>query len=439
MLGSQLDPADETALIGLSAGDELVAPAGTDEMLGSQLDPADETALIARLAAIAGGLGRHLVMPPAGPYKYVWREGPATLALVARHLRGEVTIGTELRRADGTTLAACWDADNPADFAGLLVAARQLQAAGARPLLERSPTAGKHAGGGRLWLFFPTPVEAGRAWATAVAQAPALAAVPEFWPTLHLRPEDRGQAVRLPGGFYQREPGAGWCALAEFADAPIWVVGREAAALTLTATTPAGWVTAPAPPPPARDELPAGAPPALDCGLIPPDGAHPPPVAWSDPVWLPKYGAAKEVLPFAITDKEAIAWCNARHDVRTLLPKEANGYARAVWRAERTPSIGYLPNNQWVDFGAGGRRPDGRRDGGDAFEALCRLRGLDRPAALREIVAAMCAEAAAELDAAARAGRGVLGWVAAITAPAGWRRYDRLREASTRGGDGGPM
>jgi hypothetical protein len=145
------------------------------------------------------------------------------------------------------------------------------------------------------------------------------------------------------------------------------------------------------------------------------------------------------VLPFAITDKEAIAWCNARHDVRTLLPKEANGYARAVWRAERTPSIGYLPNNQWVDFGAGGRRPDGRRDGGDAFAALCRLRGLDRPAALREIVVAMRAEAAAELDAAARAGRGVPAWVAAITAPAGWRRYDRLREASTRGGDGGAM
>ncbi len=53
---------------------------------------------------------------------------------------------------------------------------------------------------------------------------------------------------------------------------------------------------------------------------------------------------------------------------------------------------------------------------------------MDRPVEARAILVAMCAAAAAELDAAARAGRGVPAWVAAITAPAGWRRYDRLRE-----------
>lgn len=233
----------------------------------------------------------------------------------------------------------------------------------------------------------------------------------------------------MPAGYYRRAPGAGWCALAEIADHdPAWLTGRAAASLTLTAVTPAGWATEPAPSPPVRHELPASpAPVVLDIRQVPPTGDRSPPAAWSDPLWLAKYGRMKGRLLFAITEREAIAWCNARRDVRELLPQEANGYARAVWRGERTPSVGYLPNNCWIDYGAGGRRADGRRDGGDAFDLFCRLRGLDRPAGLREIAAALRAEAEAELQAAARADRGVPRWVAAITAPAGWAHYDQLR------------
>ena len=95
--------------------------------------------------------------------------------------------------------------------------------------------------------------------------------------------------------------------------------------------------------------------------------------------------------------------------MRELLPKCRNGYARATWRGECTPSVGYLPNNAWIDYGRGGQAGGGR-DGGDAFDALCRLSGLARGAALEHIVLpALLAEARALLDRAARAGAGVPG------------------------------
>lgn len=189
-------------------------------------------------------------MPRSGPKKYDWRPGPVTAEMLHRHLRGEVTLGAELRRRSGIAFAVCWDADNAADFAVLLDAARQLRKSGPRPVLERSPTAGKHRGGGRLWLFFARPIDPGRAWATAVKRASALARCNEFWPTLGLGPEDRGQAVRLPAGLYQ--PEGAWCELAEFADAPTWLTGPAAAALILAALTPTDWVTEPTPPMPHR-------------------------------------------------------------------------------------------------------------------------------------------------------------------------------------------
>lgn len=137
----------------------------------------------------------------------------------------------------------------------------------------------------------------------------------------------------------------------------VWRTGRAAAALLLGETTSAAWVTE-STPPPLPLKRPATPPPTLDLTPVASPAAPPEPVAWRDPRWLARYGRNRDHLPFAVTEKEAIAWYNARHDVRELLPKERNGYARAVWRDERTPSVGYLPNNAWIDYGAGGRRAE---------------------------------------------------------------------------------
>jgi hypothetical protein len=389
-----------------------------------------------RLAEVAGSLPRHIAMQPTGPHKYRWvqdasgRDRAPTPDELRAHLAGTRTLGSQLlhQGPDGRlhTYALGYDADDARGFARLQAAARRLWRAGARPVLERSPSPG-HPGGGRLWVFFADPVDPGAAWATARAHAPTLRHCRECWPGPHPRADRRGQAVRLPAGTYRRDgvtapiPHAPWRP-----DGLHWRTGRAAAALLLTELTPAGWVTADPPPPPeapprrvaeTRSGTPVGA-----------EDDHPAPAAWRDPAWLRRYGPHRDRLPFAVTAAEAIRWCNARHDVREILPKAANGYARATWRAERTPSIGYLPGNVWIDYGAGGLRPDGRRDGGDAFEALCRVRGVDRGTLLQtEIIPSLLGEARATLEACARAGEPVPGWLAAITTPHGWARYRQLR------------
>ncbi len=382
-------------------------------------------------------------MQPSGPRKYAWQkddlgdDAPLTPDLLAAHLAGARTLGSELRWIVGTgtdrrivTYSLGFDADNAEDLAGLIASAAHLHASGARPVLERSPSVA-HAGGGRLWLWFAAAVDPGAAWATAVRHAPALAAVRECWPSWQVGPDDRGQAVRLPAGVYQRDgvrapiPHAPW-----EPTGLIWRTGRAAAALLLTEVTPAAWITEPVPHPAPASDRPAMTAPTLD--QAPADlAARPWPAAKDDPRWRATAAGRERGWPFWVTDREAITWYNARHDVRELLPKERNGYARATWRDERTPSIGYLPNNAWIDYGRGGR-VGGSHDGGDAFEALCRVSGKTRRETLRDLVLPeLLAEAGTLLAAAARAGAGPPGWVAAITSPRGWADYDALHKPNT--------
>lgn len=376
----------------------------------------------ARMLAVAGDLDRHIVMPATGPHKYLTVHSAVDRDLIERHLAGEITIGSELRWADGATWSVCWDADNARDWGVLLAAARGLQASGAQPVLERSPSKGKHHGGGHLWLFFPGSVEPRAARATAEKHAPELRGLREFWP--------RAQSVRLPARYYRREPYAAWCPMARYGEGELdWRVGWDAADLLVSVQTPSGWVTEPALVEDARATTPSGPTAPLDRRPVDAAAHRPPPAAWNDPRWLARYGVARDSLPWAITEKQAIRWFNDTYDVRELLPKEGNGYARAAWRADDTPSIGYLPGNRWTDYGAGGRREDGRYGGGDAFEAFALLRhgigGRDR--ALAEVVKRMIGEADRDLRRAARARSGVPSWVAEVMSPAAWRRYERLR------------
>ncbi len=377
--------------------------------------PQDAERGAAYLAQVAGEAGRHIEMQPMGADKYQWRAGAVTPALAARHLRGAVTLGAELRQADGTTFALCWDTDTADGWQQLQRAAQQLEAANAHPVLERSPA----ARGGHLWLFFREAVDSACARATAHLHAPVLTTIGEAWPD----PAFRRIAVRLPAGFYRRPGVAAWCELAD-ADGAAWCTGVDAMALVLGARMPASWVMPLEARVPASPTLP---PPSL---VIRPvsavgDGMRSLPAAVHDPHWLGQYGRLRDRLYFWITDGEVAAWFNARHVVRDLLPPERNGFGLAVWRDERTASVRYTADNGWVDFGAGGLRADGRRDGGDVLELYCRLQDRSRADVLREAAREMVTVARRELEEAARAGRGPVVWVATVTSPAGWAYYDR--------------
>jgi len=385
-----------------------------------------------RLLEIAGDLGRYVVMRRAGPIKYSWRYRPLTRSDAAAHLNGWLTIGTELRRQDGTSCALAWDGDTAADWLALAEASRTLARAGARPLLERSP-AGR---GGHLWLLFQEPIDPGAGHAAAHQMAPALESLAERWP----RPDM--QAIRLPGGYYHSEArgvcAAGWCRVALITPEgpPAWLHGPTAmAGLLDDAVTPASWVRATLP----TDYLPAN-PPARAAATPPPAPPSPVisaptgrllPTAAGDPRWLAAVGVARHTMYFWVRPQEVTAWFNVRHPPRELLPPDPNGYGRAIWRGERTASVGYRPDGGWVDHGQGGRRADGSRDGGDPLDLYCRLHSLTRAQALRQVTREMISEASIELAAAASARRHPAAWVAAVLSPAGWYYYDHLIGAET--------
>ncbi len=412
------------------AGREPELPTIPTQLNSNQEPPAtvpqDAERGAAYLAQVAGDGGRHIEMQPMGADKYQWRAGAVTPALAARHLRGAVTLGAELRQADGTTFALCWDTDTADGWQLLQQAAQQLEAANAHPVLERSPA----ARGGHLWLFFREAVDSARTRATALMCAPELATIGETWPD----PSERRIAVRLPAGFYRRPGVAAWCELAD-ADGAAWRTGVDAMALILGARMPATWVM------PLEARLPASPalpPPSLVINPVSAvaDGMRSLPAAAHDPRWLGQYGRVRDRLYFWITDGEVAAWFNARHVVRDLLPPERNGYGLAVWRGERTASVRYTADNGWVDFGAGGLRVNGRRDGGDVLELYCRLQDRSRADVLREAAREMVGVARRELEEAARGGRGPAAWVATMTSPAGWAYYDRCSVSGVTEGMG---
>ena len=364
------------------------------------------------LVAWAGDGEEHLEMQARGDHKYLWRAGAITPELARRHLAGLQTIGATLNRADGRAWALCWDADDAGAWATLQRAAAQLTASGATALLEPSP-----ARGGHLWIVFAEPVDAPAATATATAAAPELAIIRERWP-------HPTQGVRLPGGRYVARGMTIWPAI--MAPGGASATGRDAIALMRQHATPAGWVQA-APPavvsPPAAPSGPRPGvlmpPPSLVIGS-PMTGERPLPAALTDARWLAQYGDQVHTLWFGVTEVQAVAWFNQATTCRELLPPQPSGYGLAVWRQERTASVSYTGTG-WVDRGTG--------DAGDALELHCCLHGLTRAEALRAVVLDMIAAARAELEAAAWAGVSLPGWTAAITTPAGWRRYDALRRA----------
>src|SRR5205085_788909 len=104
---------------------------------------------------------------------------------ILAHLKGVKTVGASLgtkvsASAPISTRATCFDVDDPAGWQRLLDAAHLLDYAGFKSILALSPTEGKHAGGGVLWIVFDRIVDAYNARQTLIDAAPALEEIKEY-------------------------------------------------------------------------------------------------------------------------------------------------------------------------------------------------------------------------------------------------------------------
>jgi hypothetical protein len=76
--------------------------------------------------------------------KYYTNLEPLTLRHMVAHLEGRRTYGALIRHPDGTTRASIYDADTTEAVEMVKEAARRLQAAGYKPLIELSPVGKAH-------------------------------------------------------------------------------------------------------------------------------------------------------------------------------------------------------------------------------------------------------------------------------------------------------
>ena len=202
-------------------------------MNGSLHPPENLVAAARLLVAIAGPLPVHIEMSARGPKKYY----EVQRAFVERdgrlHLAGWRTKGATLRYPNGMTRALCYDADAPTDWQRLQEAARALAACGYATLLEASPV----GHGGHLWIIYSDLVVAAWAQRSAVAHAPVLQEIGEYWPSA-------AHKIRLPGGKYVQPGFAAWCTLADAAGTVLATDGASAARVLLDFQTPATVVPA---------------------------------------------------------------------------------------------------------------------------------------------------------------------------------------------------
>lgn len=399
------------------------------------------------LLDVAGQANEHIQMSKFGAAKYytVFRpvrldvsadlarqlDAPALARLredtTLGHLLGVTTIGALLWRPDGLTRALCFDVDTDEGWESLKAAARLLERAGYRPLLEASPV----GRGGHLWILYQERVSALAALWHARQVAPQLQEIVEYWP----RPAERpmGNKVRLPGGKYVRPGFAEWSKLYDVSGQELAHDGKSAASVLLAYQTPGEVV-----PILAREELEVFAQ-----ELIPdpvPTIAHramarkKAEAAGTDSRWEAKYGNERgKKMWFAFSEEQLIEWYNSHHHVRDLLPSEKNGFGLASWRGERTASVGYLDEeNVWVDFGSGARKSNGKQDGGDALELHVRVSEQSKATALSQVARDLNAEARAALESAASQGEEPPTWVQELLTENGWAYYDYYRRTQAK-------
>ena len=379
-----------------------------DRPSAQHLDQQEHRRAAELLLDIAGPAPEHIRMNEREGKKYYTNLEPLTLRHMTAHLEGRRTSGALIGHPDGTTRASIYDADTPEAVAIVKEAARRLQAAGYKPLIELSPVRKAH-----LVMIYTEHVNARAAHASECRLAPELEKIKEYWPS------PSHNKVRLPAGKYVRPGRVGWCTLYDANGQELSRDGQSAAHILLEYQTLASLVSP-------ESELPTPERPLQ----IPPQERS------RRSLKEDERSHAKDNhtrLWVAFTPQQLVDRFNQQYSIEDLVAYERNGMILADWRGERTASVGITKDGQhWVDFGASARRPDGKQDGGDAFELYVRKSGRAKDEILRDLGQALNREASCELLRAARAGEVPAVWLAEMMTPTGWGVY---HENSERAGN----
>jgi len=375
-----------------------------DKPSARHLDQQEYRRAVELLLDIAGPASEHIRMNEKEGKKYYTNLEPLTLRHIAAHLEGRRTYGTLIRYPDGTTRASIYDADTPEAVAIVEEAARRLLAAGYRPLIELSPVRKAH-----LVIIYTEHVNARAAHASECKLAPGLEKIKEYWPS------PSRNKVRLPAGKYLRLGRVGWCTLYDANGQELSRDGQSAAHVLLEYQTPASLV--PPESEPCASERPLRIQLQEHSSRKLKEGEHSHAKDNHTRLWV------------AFTLQQLIDRFNQQYCIADFVAYERNGMILADWRGERTASVGVTKDgHHWADFGASARRPDGKQDGGDAFELYVRKSGRAKNEVLRELGQALNREASQELLRAARAGQAPIVWVAEMMTPTGWSVYHENRE-----------
>lgn len=295
------------------------------------LDPAQiELDAAQLLLEIAGEGSQHIEMVPEAQ-KYTTIHRALHRGDMFAHLRGHKTVGSKLYYANGKLRAICVDGDTAQHWQQLKDAAKLLQAAGFKVILEPSPApiGSKHEGGGHLWILFEAMVDAYSAFQTIYQYAGDLSK--EQWPSL----SGGGNRVRLPGGKYVAPNFEAWCSLYDADGLELSHDGPGAARVLLDYQTSIDVLT--------EYERPVIAP------IVKPAPKPQP----NKQGWY----LEKDVAPYVIAD------FNATHSWDELADKcggfNKRGYFSAIWRGDRNPNVSVDPktdlakdfsSSAWLDY-----------------------------------------------------------------------------------------
>ncbi len=140
---------------------------------------------------------RYPLQRPDGSYMAV--QSPITFHLVAEHIHGVQTIGAYVLGQDNCARWLCLDADDEADWQGVLSLADELARENVPTYREPSRR------GGHLWLFFPAPLLGidARRFGKYLLNSHNLKTV-ELYPKQDELRTGPGSLVRLPFGVHRK-------------------------------------------------------------------------------------------------------------------------------------------------------------------------------------------------------------------------------------------
>lgn len=390
------------------------SPGTTCPAFKKQLPPHD--ALVDLYLDLAGEDEKRIRMI-ASEQKYETLPGQVVQEHINAHLAGDDTYGSRMWRPDGLTRGFLVDGDSKAAIERLEQGAVKLAAAGWIPIREYIPekrprkVAGYHDESRRYVLVKDALVDVRAGWQEIYRIAPEWEGL-EHWP---LPGEARGNRTRLPGGVYRMPGFSDWCELYSITDYESSSDGVEAAALLYTHQSPAS--------------------------LIPPYTAPPDPEGESDHITSPplpekdldQAPAQSDNNHFLIAFKAAnlVARFADEHQLADYLERGKNGKYYSPNGSERTASAAlYCKDGRELltDFSTHGARSDGTHDTVDALELYSRQSGRTKRVILSELGQLVHRDAKAAIEAAARDGTPLPGWIESRMTDYGRATYERLRQ-----------